>query len=112
MTRVPSKNVEQNLCDREDYVEDQEIKRKQEERELNQQEALEVERTKSRRERQVEKDEDGIVFDKDALVVKEQRLLSVLRTHGAKKFIAETASKLADKAGSNARKTWTDATRL
>ncbi len=41
-------------------------------------------RTKIRaRERQVEKHKDGIVFDRDALMDKEQRLSSVLKNRGS-----------------------------
>ncbi len=45
------------------------------EEQLNQlKETLEAKENEIERERQVEKDEDGIVFDRDALMDKEQRL--------------------------------------
>ncbi len=63
-----------------------------------------------------EKDEDGIVSDRDALMDKEQRLAErALGTAGARRVLSrETASKLADKTrGFNAREEdLTDATRL
>ncbi len=66
----------------------------------------------NRAERQVEKDEDGIVFDRDALMDREaQQMAGVLRTTGAEEAIAETASKRADKTDRKGKKgTWTDAT--
>ncbi len=45
-------------------------------------------RTKLLEKAQVEKDEDGVVFDRDALMDKEQRLPSVLKNCGSKKRLS------------------------
>ncbi len=55
-------------------------------------ETLEAKRAKSRRERQVEKDEDGIVFDRDTDGQRATIGRACSRTAGAEEAIAETAS--------------------
>lgn len=94
------KEREDKLCDREDYIEDQEIKLENKEEQLNQlKETLEAkEADLIARERQVEKDADGVVFDRDALDAREAKLAEQAQElRGREEAIAETASKLADK---------------
>ncbi len=105
------------LRDREDYVEDQEIKLENDkEEQLNQlKETLEAKENEIRffRERQVEKDEDLVSYFRQGThwMDKEQRLAERTKNCEQEEAIAETASKLADKTRElNARKkTWTDA---
>lgn len=94
------KEREDKLCDREDYIEDQEIKLENKEEQLNQlKETLEAKEVDLiARERQVEKDADGVVFDRDAVEAKEAKLAErVQELREREDAIAETASKLADK---------------
>ncbi len=74
---------------------------------MNQQNTGSEERKSEGRERQVEKDEDGIVFDRDALM---ERLADVLKNCRSRK-LSRRPSKLADKTRKQRKgKTWTDAT--
>ncbi len=57
------------------------------------------------RERQVEKDEDGIVFDRDALMDKQRLAERAQELREQEEAIAETAS---DKTRGCLGKTWTD----
>ena len=94
------KAKEAEVWDREDDVEDREIKVEKQENQLN---ALQAtlqakEQALIARERQVEKDEDGVIFDRDAVEAKEAKLAErVQELRAQEEAIAETASKLADK---------------
>ncbi len=102
------KEREGKLCDRELQSEDQKLSLKTK----NCEPARALEAKEESGERQVGKDEDGIVFDRDT-DGQEQRLAERCSA-GAREAIAETA-KLADqdpKSLTQREKTWTDATRL
>ena len=94
------KAKEAEVWDREDDVEDREIKVEKQENQLN---ALQAtlqakEQALIARERQVEKDEDGVIFDRDAVEAKAAKLDErAQELRAQEEAIAETASKLADK---------------
>lgn len=91
---------ENALWDREDDVEDREIAvEEQEEQVRKREEALEAkEADLIARERQVAKDADGVVFDRDVVEAKEAKLAErAQELRAQEEAIAETASKLADK---------------
>ncbi len=66
---------------------------------MDQQETLEAKENEieAARRRQVEKGEDSIIFDGDALMGKEQRCETSPRTQRDREFIAETVNKLAER---------------
>ncbi len=75
MTAIIKGNVKTKLCDREDYV-DQKIKLENQEEQPGQQKHWKRKRTteiRARRSR-LKRTKTGIVFDRDALMDKEQRL--------------------------------------
>jgi hypothetical protein len=79
------KEREDKLCDREDYIEDQEIKLENKEEQLNKlKETLEAKENEMSPRKTGRKDEDGIVFEKDALMDKEQIGRASPRTAGAR----------------------------
>lgn len=91
---------ENALWDREDDVEDREIAvEEQEEQVRKREEALEAkEADLIARERQVDKDADDVVFEKDAVQAREAKLAErAQELRAQEEAIAETASKLADK---------------
>ncbi len=93
------KEREDKLCDRKTTSKTKKLLENKEEQ-LNQlKETLEaVKRTKTEpRERQVEKDEDGIVFDRDALMDVTDWPSVLSRTAGEEEVIARRLSKPADK---------------
>ncbi len=96
----------------EDYVEDQEIKLETR-RTIEPAETLEGKRTKTwlrEKDCRLEKDEDSIVFDRDALMDKEQRLAERAQELWEPRRDRETASAKQVRPESQEVKTWTHAT--
>ncbi len=98
------------LCDREDYVETKKLSRNKEEQ-LDQQGNTGSEREQGNQsERQVEKDESGIVFDRDALMDKKNDWPGVLKNCRDKKRLSRRRLAEWKPEATQGKKTWTDAT--
>ncbi len=96
--RVQAKEREDKLCDREDYVEDQELSENKKNKVEPARKHWKRKNTKSSPKDRLKKDEDeGIVFDRDTMDKRATIGRACSRTAGSKKNYRGTASKLTDK---------------